>query len=70
MSFHALNNSSRSVGGRPRCEKTHLVALEYLMHPGKRPWGLFKQLAAENGLRFSQLNAAVERIKSRVKENQ
>lgn len=66
MSFHSVKNSAR-VASRPRCEKTYLVALEYLMRPRGPVWGDFKRLAIENDLSPNQLCAAVVRIKNRVR---
>lgn len=56
------------TAGRPRCQKTYLVALEYLLHPEK-PCGMFKRLAIENEISPGQLGNAVKRIRERVKES-
>jgi hypothetical protein len=55
--------------GRPRNRSVHLLALEYILWPGKRPYGLQKQLAHANNVEPRQLNGAITRIKSRVKED-
>lgn len=48
--------------GRVRNPLLHLLALEYLLWPGKRPHGLQKSLAYANDLTPGQLNKAVNQI--------
>ncbi len=53
--------------GRPRNTIVHLLALEFLLWPGRRPYGLQKELAHANGVHPNQLNDACARITRRVK---
>lgn len=57
MSFVIANPYRRP--GRPRCVLTHMLALEYLMWPGKRPQGLQKTLAYANGITPGSLNKTI-----------
>jgi hypothetical protein len=68
MSFVLFNQPARR-SGRPRNAITHLLALEYLLWPGKRPSGLQKQLAYANGIEPRDLCECIQRIKRRVKEH-
>jgi hypothetical protein len=52
--------------GRPRCPITHLLALEYLLWPIPRPYGLQKALAHANNIKPEALNATVNTIKHRA----
>lgn len=68
MILYPIQSPARPAG-RPRCQKTSLVALEYIMHP-ERYYGLFKELAHGNGISPGQLGKAVKRIRERVKERE
>ena len=69
MSFMVINNPFRPAC-RPRCPKTHLVALEYLLYPGERPWGLMKRLACENGMTPESLARTIGRIREQMRREQ
>lgn len=68
MILYPIQSPARRAG-RPRCQKTYLVALEYIMHP-ERHYGMFKELAHGNGISLGQLGNAVKRIRERVKEGE
>jgi len=48
----------------PRRSKAWLVALEYILWPGKRPHGLLKALAYENKLTPSRLSSLASAIRN------
>lgn len=48
----------------PRRSKAWLVALEYVLWPGKRPHGLLKSLAYANNLTPSRLNSLASAIRN------
>lgn len=48
----------------PRRSKAWLVALEYILWPGKRPHGLLKAFAHANGIQPSRLNSLASAIRN------
>ncbi len=48
----------------PRRSKAWLVAIEYLMWPGKRPHGLLKALAYANNISPARLNTLASTIRN------
>lgn len=66
-SLSTLIKTPRQHAGRPRCPKLQLLAIEYLMWPGKRPHGLLKELAYSNGTCPQNISYVIRRLKEAVK---
>lgn len=67
MTLATIIITPRKHAGKPRCPKLQLLALEYLLWPGRRPHGLLKQLAYSNGTCPQNLSYVIRRIKEAVK---
>lgn len=59
-----MNYPTQYIRKGPRRSKAWMVALEYILWPGKRPHGLLKALAYENKLTPSRLSSLATEIRT------